>query len=131
MYIVHKSSRLSKARYLTIDNRAMKKQNCSLKKSLLSTSLFCNSSNALLLWNCFLILTLFYFCLSMQSSIGFSSFLLFFYTVVPLICFSFLPTVNFMYFSCLLSSFYVYLFFILLFEFLFSVLNSSSSPTDL
>lgn len=117
-YTACENAGLRKARYSCIDNVSVEKQNCSLKTPLPSTSPFHNSWNALLFQNCFLILSLFYFCLSLQSLAGFTSFLLnfFFPTVIPLICFPFLPAVNFLYFSCLLSPFHFYLLFILFFE---------------
>lgn len=107
-YTVHKGSRLIKARYLSRERRAVGKQNCRLKKPLLCTCPFCNSWNVLLLQNCFLKSHLFYFCLYLQSSIGFSSFLhnFFSYIAIPPICLPSLPAVNFLYFSCLLSHFH-------------------------
>lgn len=105
---VHKGLRLSKERYLSGDRRAVGKQNCRLKKPLPSTCPFCNSWNVLLLQNCFFKSHLLYFCLYLQSSQGFSSFLynFFSYIAIPSICLPFLPNVDFLYCSCLLSSFH-------------------------
>lgn len=89
---VHKGSRLNKARYPSIDDRAVGKQNRRLQNPLPSTGPFCNSWNALPLQNFSLNSHLFSFGLSQQSSTGFSSVLFnfFSYKAIPPICLPFL-----------------------------------------